>query len=149
MLLGIAMVSTAVFLFYALFYPLSFVAPEFVFGGPSTALSYLCPPERANALLLNGGTVVSLVIAAPFVEEVLCRGFMLGRLAAKWGRRTAVISSSMVFALLHQDVLGAFVFGVFACLGYFRFQSLAAPIILHAANNLVVYFRRYLVPRAA
>lgn len=137
-LLGIPMVGTAICLFYVLYYPLSFVAPEFVLLWAIETPELLVPAERPSALVINAGAVVLLVGAAPLVEEVLFRGFLLGRLAAKFGHTVAVVSSSALFALLHTDVLGSFVFSVFACLIYYRFKSLAAPILMHAANNLVV-----------
>ena len=46
--------------------------------------------------------------------------------------------SSTLFALLHPDLLGAFAFGCIACLVRLRFDSLVAPILLHASHNGLV-----------
>lgn len=137
-LLGIPMVGTGAFCFYLVFYPLSFVAPEFVQWWAIELPELLVPLERDGALTINLGTVLLLVGFAPVVEELLFRGFIYGRLKAKLGVVAAIVVSSLLFAVFHPDVLGAFVFAVFMCLIRTRYDSLVAPLLVHMGNNAVV-----------
>lgn len=64
-----------------------------------------------------GGTdqavaLVSAVFLAPVAEEIIFRGYMLGRLLAWFKPRDAVLISSAVFALCHVSVLWI----VYSCL---------------------------------
>ena len=79
------------------------------------------------------------VIVAPLVEETIFRGILFSRLTAKWGMVRAMVVSSLAFGLLHFDPIGAFVFGIVACVLYVRTQSLIVPMVLHALNNFFVW----------
>ena len=79
------------------------------------------------------------VIVAPLVEETIFRGILFSRLTAKWGMVRAMVTSSLAFGLLHLDPIGAFVFGIVACVLYVRTQSLVVPMVLHALNNFGVW----------
>ena len=79
------------------------------------------------------------VIVAPLVEEMIFRGILFSRLTAKWGMVRAMVTSSLAFGLLHLDPIGAFVFGVVACVLCVRTQSLIVPMVLHALNNFFVW----------
>jgi hypothetical protein len=46
-----------------------------------------------------------------------------------------VLASSLVFALLHADILGGMVFAIFMCALCARHRSVWAPTIVHVANN--------------
>jgi hypothetical protein len=47
----------------------------------------------------------------------------------------AAVLSSLCFALLHLDLVGAFAFGMVMCVLYLRTRSLLVPILCHALNN--------------
>ena len=79
------------------------------------------------------------VIVAPLVEETIFRGILFSRLTAKWGMVRAMVTSSLAFGLLHFDPIGAFVFGIVACVLYVRTRSLIVPMVLHALNNFFVW----------
>jgi membrane protease YdiL (CAAX protease family) len=79
-----------------------------------------------------------LVVLAPLVEETLFRGILLNRWAVKWGLTKAILISAGAFAILHVDLVGAFIFGVCMALLYKRTSTLWAPIIVHASYNGVV-----------
>jgi hypothetical protein len=81
---------------------------------------------------------VLLVVLAPLVEETLFRGILLNRWATKWGIKRAIAVSALTFAILHVDLIGAFVFGVCMSLLYLRTSSLWPPIIVHASYNAMV-----------
>jgi hypothetical protein len=124
---------------YATFIPFSYLSPEFVQWWYIDTLSVIYTDGSTYPFLPNLLGFVSLVIIAPVVEEVAFRGILLHRWSYKWGMKKAIIISSFIFAVLHIDPIGAFVFGVGMCILYLRFQSLWVPIFCHAANNLVVW----------
>ncbi len=87
-------------------------------------------------------TVVMLVLFAPFFEEMLCRGVVLGSIRAKYGVVAAWLGSSLFFGVLHiapQLVVNAFLIGLI--LGYICLAtgSIWASILLHAVNNALAY----------
>jgi membrane protease YdiL (CAAX protease family) len=93
-------------------------------------------------------TVLFLVILGPLGEELLFRGLLLDWLKQKIAAWQAVVISSLVFALLHNNhltmgVAGWIVFadrvlmGVGASILALRGHSLRGPFLMHAANNLV------------
>jgi membrane protease YdiL (CAAX protease family) len=83
--------------------------------------------------------VVDVVLLGPFAEETLFRGFLLPRLAAQWGETTALVMSSLIFALFHPHYgpYMALVFFYGWIFGWARLRSggLAAPVGLHMALN--------------
>ena len=124
---------------YILFLPLSYWIPEFVQYwyidiGELVYFDYGSFPLAANLL-----SIISLCVVAPIIEEFTFRGVILHRWTRKFGLRTAVLGSSLVFALVHPDPLGAFFFGVGMCILYLRTQSLVLPMVCHGAYNFVVW----------
>ncbi|MBI5302033.1 MAG: CPBP family intramembrane metalloprotease [Chloroflexi bacterium] len=91
--------------------------------------------------LAGPGVVAAFLIVAalvPVVEETFFRGFVYSGLRGRFGARSALILSTLIFALLHFSldrlipilVLG----GVLAWL-YERTGSLVPGVILHGTNN--------------
>lgn len=124
---------------YALFLPLSYWIPEFVQYwyidiGEIVYIHYDSFPLAANLL-----SIASLCVLAPLIEEFAFRGVLLHRWTHKYGPRTAVLASSLVFAIVHSDPLGAFFFGIGMCVLYLRTQSLILPIVCHGLYNLAVW----------
>ena len=124
---------------YALFIPLSYAHPEFVQWWVIDAPPVILSDSEGYPFLANVLNFVSLVAVAPILEEIVFRGFLLHRWSHKWNLRTAIIVSSLLFAIVHTDPIGAFAFGVGMCILYLRTQSLYVPILCHAANNLIVW----------
>ena len=122
---------------YALHLPLSYVAPDFVEWAliDEAPLIWSGGGTQLAASLLN---VVALVALAPLAEELLFRGLLLPSWTARWNARRAVVLSSLCFALLHADPIGAFVFAGVAALARIRSGALWLPVLLHAANNALV-----------
>jgi membrane protease YdiL (CAAX protease family) len=79
------------------------------------------------------------VILAPLIEETVFRGLLFSRLTKKWGMTTAMVVSSLAFALLHLNPIGSFVFGIVACVFYSRTGTLLVPMVFHALNNFIVW----------
>ena len=138
--LGIPMVGVAVLSVYLVFFPLLFIAPEFVNWWISNVArgELLVSLETPNAIIINLGNTILSVLAAPIVEELIFRGFLFGRWYAKYGILVAISLSSLLFAILHADILGAVIFSIFLCLIRIKYNSLLAPILVHIGNNAVL-----------
>lgn len=122
------------------FIPLSFIFPNYVKEILEESSFYRLADEKtvSKLYLANTLNVLMTVVYAPLVEELLFRGWLLLRLSLKWGRVTAILIVSLLFAVLHQDILGAFAFSITTCLLYFRTGSLRSSLMLHGLNNLWV-----------
>jgi uncharacterized protein len=102
--------------------------------------------------LING---ISVVVFAPFVEEILFRGFLQSYLRRYFGVFPAIAIASILFAFLHysaQQKLGnipllgsLFVFSCFLGFIYERQRSLFAPIFLHAIFNTLSVASLYFI----
>lgn len=91
------------------------------------------------ALQLAGVAVLG-VLAVPWVEEMLFRRVLFGSLRDAFGVRTALVASSLVFALAHGNwtafALYAWAGAVFALLLH-RTGSTTAPVVAHVGLNAV------------
>ena len=111
----------------------------------SALLSYVGPGWTesfvgADGWLNEGPAVfllVTVLVVAPVIEEVLFRGVMLHRIAVKWGLGPAIVVSSAVFGLLHVNFVGVGVLGIVMALLYVRTRTLIVPIACHVLNNAV------------
>lgn len=124
---------------YILFLPLSFWIPEFVQNWYINFGDLVYFDDDRFSLTSNLLSIISLCVFAPLIEEFAFRGVLLHRWAHKYGLKSAVIASSLVFAAVHADPLGAFFFGIGMCVLYLRTQSLILPIVCHGVYNLVVW----------
>ena len=131
------MVGVAMLCIYIVYYPLSFVAPEFVQWLLLDNSEVFVPLVTPNAVIKNFLTVVLILLLAPVVEEIIFRGFLFGRWHAKYGATTAILGSSVLFSLLHMDILGTFIFSIFLCFIRVKYNSLLAPMLVHLGNNVV------------
>ena len=121
--------------FYLLWAPLSLFAPTFVQSYALEGMPELLSPGNPGRLFLE---VVAIAVLAPVVEEILFRGILLHRWAARWGTTTGVVVSSALFAILHIEFIGHFIFGVTMAALYVKTRSLWAPIAAHVLNNSLV-----------
>lgn len=99
-------------------------------------------PKAPDVLGRGWGMLLSVVVMAPILEEILCRGLIFESLREKRGVFTAWIFSSLFFAIMHFHpamVLNAFVMGLILCFVYIKTRSLVASMILHAFNNSIAY----------
>jgi membrane protease YdiL (CAAX protease family) len=123
---------------YLMWYPLSFLTPSIVDDLilSENALYSYGIPKPLGAVVLEA---IVVIIVAPIVEEISFRGIILHRWALKWNVPTSVILSSLLFGLLHLDVIGAVMFGFVMAVLYIKSRSLWPPIFCHAANNAAAY----------
>ena len=81
-----------------------------------------------------------LITVVPLVEELFFRGILINRWAAKWDTRRAVLISALIFAMLHKNVAGAFLYGFALAVIYIRTRTLIAPIVCHVLINGTALF---------
>ncbi len=82
--------------------------------------------------------IITAVVLAPILEEIIFRGIVLDGLLKNYSPPKAIIISSLVFAAIHLNpwqFVSAFIGGLFIGWVYYRTRNLAYAIIIHAANN--------------
>ncbi|HEY9908551.1 MAG TPA: type II CAAX endopeptidase family protein [Thermosynechococcaceae cyanobacterium] len=129
-----ALLSFSLGAFFVSFILLSFAAPDFV-QSVLQGIAQQAKPESDFPVVFSGVNAVVLVIVAPLTEEFLFRGILLQRWATKWNPQTALIVSSIVFGLMHVNVIGLSLFGLAMGLLYFKTRTLLTPIVCHGLNN--------------
>lgn len=124
---------------YVMYLPLSYIAPDFVNYWLIDLPDWIYFEGDQLLFLPNVATLVITCVVAPVVEEFAFRGVILHRWTHKYGLWPAILWSSLLFAVVHPDILGAFTFGIGMCILYLRTQSLWVPILCHSAYNLFVW----------
>ena len=87
--------------------------------------------------------LITTVIFAPFFEELLFRGYILGAVRSRYGIIAAWLLSSALFGAVHgvpASILSAALSGLVLGYYYLRYDSLMQVMLLHAMNNLTVCF---------
>lgn len=112
---------------------------------PGSGLPELWADGDGLALTYNLLNLLSAVLLAPVVEELVFRGIFLHRLTVKWNLRDAILISSLIFGLLHGLNLGAFVFGLVMSLLYLESGSLRLTIACHSLHNALIMLLGWLI----
>ena len=133
--------------------PLTRILHDLAMADPGLTLSGGAKPEdvtNVDEFALSGASVWAMValtlIAAPIVEEVLYRGWMLPMMIARGVPAVfAIILSAAAFGLLHvTQGLGVVISTAFLglALGLARVMTgrVAAPVLGHVANNVWAIF---------
>lgn len=83
--------------------------------------------------------LLTAVVVGPLAEEILFRGFILGKLRQRWGRWAGLLGSAVLFGLAHGliNALPAALLGLYFAWQTERDQSLAGAVVLHSLHNLV------------
>ncbi len=97
----------------------------------------LTPQQTSYPLTYNCLQLLFIILFAPVIEEILFRGILLQRWAIKWGLVPSLIVSSLLFGLLHLNMLGLFIFGLIMGLIYLKTHTLFIPIAIHSLNNFI------------
>lgn len=118
-------------------------------GAPIISIFY---PEIYNVVFasnldveveINLNIILMIVISftlGPIIEELFFRAYLLNKWGSKLGAGKAIILSSLLFALLHFNLilfLPYFLVGVFYSIAYLKTKKLIVPIILHAVSNFI------------
>lgn len=92
---------------------------------------------------------VSVVIFAPLLEELLCRGVILRGLLNHTTPTRAILWSALIFGVIHLNpwqAIPAFILGAIMGWVYWKSRSLWSTIFLHFVNNLFSYTITVLYP---
>ena len=98
--------------------------------------------ELARAWTTEGMLLQLLLagIVAPVIEELVFRGFLYDAWKAQWGWFWAMLATSLVFAAYHPFPFQAFIASIVFVLVLRRAGSIRAPILVHAAGNIAVWY---------
>ena len=83
---------------------------------------------------------VVIVFVAPVCEEIVYRGLLWGAVDRRWGRRVALLVTTVVFAIAHLELTRIPLLLVVALpIGLARFfvGDLTASILAHQVTNLL------------
>ena len=124
---------------YLLYLPLSYVVPAFVaWRLPRVKSPAYIGTDWVNLISANHLKDFGTVVVAPIVEEIIFRGYILHRWCLKYGEKRAVVQSSILFGILHTEILGKIVSSVIKSVLCLRTKSLVGPIFMHMSYNLLV-----------
>ena len=87
--------------------------------------------------------ILSSGIIGPILEEILFRYVFLNRLRNFFTTRNAILLSSLVFALLHGDIITmiyAFIMGFIFAYVYVKYDNIKVSIMCHIGANTIVIF---------
>ena len=109
---------------------------QFITGGPLDKQLVSLFLKSENLLQLFG-TVLIVGIAIPFYEEVFFRGFLFASLDRRWGGKTALVVSSVFFAIVHGLTFFVPLLFLSFLIGWLRLRTgnLRMSFYLHASNN--------------
>lgn len=99
---------------------------------------------RANDTLYSGSILVKILsncIFIPILEEVVFRGIVCGQILSWHGRIPAMLISSLLFGIMHFNViqfLYAFLMGLLLSFVYCKTHRLWILMIAHGLTNFVV-----------
>jgi membrane protease YdiL (CAAX protease family) len=85
---------------------------------------------------------VTIAVAAPVLEELLCRGLLYEIVRKRWGMGLAIPFSALFFGVIHADIstmVVAIVAGVILAMIYERTSSIFSTMIIHSLNNIMAF----------
>ncbi len=91
----------------------------------------------------GGWMMITMLVMAPIMEEILFRGIIQDALTAKYGPFRGIIIASAVFGIVHinpPQAINAFFVALMLGYVYYLTQSLVPVIFIHAVNNAISYF---------
>ncbi|WP_119396508.1 CPBP family intramembrane glutamic endopeptidase [Salinibius halmophilus] len=132
--LGVLFVGMSIGIYYSVYELLRPFMPEGLASYTFDDTQIISPDMPAWIIV---ATLLGIVVVAPFVEEIIFRGMALFGMAKKLGFWPAAVISSLLFGLLHGDIIGAFIFAMLLCYITWQAQTLWPAIIAHFVNNLL------------
>ncbi len=103
------------------------------------------PPQEAVYMVLSlkdrfllAILIFQIVFMGPVAEELFFRGFMYNLLKERLGYGVAIVITSFVFSLLHNNIWGflpIFILSVGICYTYEKTANIISPIIFHSLHN--------------
>jgi membrane protease YdiL (CAAX protease family) len=86
----------------------------------------------------NFFTILTVVVAAPVLEEIICRGIICEGLIKNISPRAGILWSAFIFAVIHLNPwqgLSALAVGCFFGWIYWKTRSIVPCIFMHFVNN--------------
>lgn len=108
-----------------------------MFGIETSTSQMVIPTDFGNLMIL----FINICIAAPLLEELLCRGIII-KLTEKYGTITSLITSTLIFTLLHFEMRTAvpiFFTGLLFGAARILTGSVILPMFMHALNNFISF----------
>lgn len=106
-------------------------------------IELLFPASLEDAVVMNIGQVIVYILytiaLAPFVEEMIFRVFLMGRLSNVLKKRNAVLISSIVFALVHFNLIQipyTLIMGIVYGTVAMKTRNVIRSVMLHAGFNM-------------
>lgn len=120
-----------------------------------SGLAYFSPKyQQVSQIIYSGGIfmeIVSAVIAAPILEELLFRGMIYRRLRDFCNAKLAIIISAVFFGVFHGNLVQfvyAFIIGLMLAYVYEKMKTILAPIVFHVGANLLSVLITELIPQS-
>ena len=120
-----------------------------------SGLEYFSPKyQQVSQIIYSGGIfmeIVSAVIAAPILEELLFRGMIYRRLRDFCNAKLAIIISAVFFGVFHGNLVQfvyAFIIGLMLAYVYEKMKTIWAPIVFHVGANLLSVLITELIPQS-
>ena len=91
----------------------------------------------------NVFSFLSIVVAAPLLEEIFFRGIILEGFLKNYSPKRAILLSAAIFGAIHLNpwqASGAFLIGLLIGWLYWKTRSLIPGIIIHFINNAIAFF---------
>lgn len=141
----LGVVISFVLIFFLLFSINLVTEPLTYWMGTPEFLEQLMKQIHTNKI----STFLSIVLFAPLLEELFCRGIILRGLLHHTTPIKAIALSALMFGIMHLNpwqAIPAFILGVFMGWVYWRTHSLWATIFIHFVNNGFSYIVTILYP---
>lgn len=130
--------ATAPVLILALFF-IVWISGLFKYEPPMQPVLEIFLEEKKAPLIMYLTIVISLF--GPIAEEIFFRGFMYRAIKDRWGFKTALFSSSALFALLHTSLVGFLPIMILGMLLAYLFEktgTIVASCAVHILHNSVM-----------
>ncbi|MBA2750342.1 MAG: CPBP family intramembrane metalloprotease [Tatlockia sp.] len=113
------------------FYKLSFIFPGYV-------ESYLNEKNFTNV----GEAILWIfytILLAPLIDELLFHGIILQKWSIKWGVRSGIITTSLLFAVFDFsfDIVPLFIRSILYSILYFKTRNLLDPVLCQTFHNTI------------
>ncbi len=121
-------------------------------GVVSPIVSFIPMPDFMKKLFLELSSqtgifsFMTIVIAAPILEELIFRGIVLDGLLKKYSPLKSILISSILFGIVHLNpwqFIAALVIGIFSGWVYYKTRNLMLCILIHFVNNFVAFMGMY------
>ena len=100
------------------------------------------PPSDSSEIGRGVWAWVTVMVSAPVLEELLCRGLLYETMRRRWNMALSIAVSALFFGAIHGDLstsIVAIVAGTIFSILYERTSSIFATIIVHSINNALAY----------